>query len=115
MFIVGLIGGILGAVVSAFALFIALIGVSMGLGDGAGPDSSVVLTGSFVACLVSVLAIVGAVISKSKPKMAGAFHLTAAVAGFLGISFLYFVPSILLITSGIMGLSKRKTASSIEA
>ncbi|ASS66536.1 hypothetical protein [Paenibacillus sp. RUD330] len=113
MYVVGLIGGIIGAVFSAFALMIAMIGVSMGLGSDAGSaSSSVVVTGSIVACLVSVLAIFGAVISKRRPRTAGIFHFVAAVVGVIGISMFYFIPAILLIVSGFMGVLKKDSVTS---
>ncbi|WP_327194766.1 DUF4064 domain-containing protein [Paenibacillus larvae] len=61
----------------------------------------------FVAILFSILGIIGAAMSKAKPKLAGIFMVVAGIGGFISVSMLYILSAVLLIIGGCMGLFKK--------
>lgn len=101
-FVLGLIGGIIGIFCSFIALAVGGLGGSFGL-EGA---STVVGLG-WVAILFSILAIVGSVVVKSKPKLGGWFMIISAIGGLIGISAFFILPFVLIIIAGLMGVIKK--------
>ena len=85
-FVLGLLGGILGFFASVFAL--AVGGISGAF--GASGASTISFLGWF-ALLFSILAIVGSVVVRHKPKLGGAFLLVSAIGGLISISFFYLL------------------------
>jgi hypothetical protein len=99
MFAMGLIGGICGIFGGIFAVMFGGIAGAFG-SEGASQISSL----GFVAILASVVGIVGASISKTKPKVAGWMMIGSGVVGVISISAFYMVSVILFVVAGIIGL-----------
>ncbi|MEV2696227.1 DUF4064 domain-containing protein [Paenibacillus larvae] len=102
MFAMGLTGGIFGIISGIIAFFIGGVGSALG---ASGAQS--VGTLGFVAILFSILGIIGAAMSKAKPKLAGIFMVVAGIGGFISVSMLYILSAVLLIIGGCMGLFKK--------
>ncbi|GAW28947.1 DUF4064 domain-containing protein [Carboxydocella sp. ULO1] len=100
--ILGLLGGILGLIASFIALFIGGVGSAFNA-QGAGTVVSL----GWSAALLSILAIVGSVMVKSKPKTAGIMFLIASIGGVISISAFYIIPGILIFIAGIMALVRK--------
>lgn len=100
----GLIAGIFGIIASIVALMIGGIDAAF---SESGTSS---VTGLAISALLfSILGIVGAAFTKSKPKLAGWLMLVSGVAGFISISMFYILSGVLFIVAGFMGiLSKKK-------
>lgn len=103
MFAMGLIAGI-------FGIFAALLAMMFGgIGEAFGAEGAGQITGLAIAALLfSILGIIGASISKSKPKLAGMLMLISGIAGFICISLFYIISGILFIVAGFMGIFTRK-------
>ncbi len=99
-FVLGLIGGIFGIFASIIAIFIGAFG------EAFFNDSSVTNAGWF-AILVSIAAIVGSVLVKSKAKVGGWIMVISGVVGFFTIGILYILSAILLLIGGLMGVFKK--------
>lgn len=103
MFAMGIIGGIFGILASILALFIG------GVGEAFGAEDASSVTGlGWGALLLSILGIIGASISKSKPKLAGALMLVSGIGGFICISLFYLISGILFIVAGFIGVFSKK-------
>jgi len=103
MFAMGLVGGIFGIIASLIAMFIG--GVDAAL-SSTGTSS---VTGLAISALLfSILGIVGAALSKSKPKVAGWLMLVSGIAGFISISMFYILSGVLFIVAGFMGIFSKK-------
>lgn len=99
MFAMGLIAGIFGILAAILAMMIG------GVAGAFNADGSEGIVGLGVAALLlSILGIIGASISKSKPKLAGTFMLIAGVGGFISISLFYLISGILFIVAGFIGI-----------
>jgi len=83
---------IFGIIDGIIAFFIGGAGSAL----GASSAQSVGTLG-FVAILFSILGIVGAAMSKAKPKLAGIFMVIAGIGGFISVSMLYILSAVLLI------------------
>ncbi|TCZ75332.1 hypothetical protein E0485_18275 [Paenibacillus albiflavus] len=103
MFATGLISGILGIASAIIALFFSGFAATLGV-EGAG---DVVWLG-WLAFGVSILGIIGAAIARSKPKLAGFFMVVAGVVGFVAISWLYVISTVLFVIAGLVGLFSKK-------
>ena len=101
-FVLGLLGGIFGIFAAGIALFVG--GLDSVLNETG--ESAIINLGWF-AVLFSILAIIGSVVVKSKPKLGGSFMLIAAIGGFICTSAFYILPGILLLIAGLMGLLKK--------
>lgn len=101
-FVLGLLGGI-------FGIFSAFIGMAVGgIGEAFGASGASTISGlGWVALLFSILAIVGSVVVKHKPKLGGAFMLIAGIGGLISISMFFILPFVLLFIAGLMGLIKK--------
>ena len=102
-FVLGLLGGIFGFFASVFALAVGGIGGAF----GASGASAISFLGWF-ALLFSILAIVGCVVVRHKPKLGGTFLLVSAIGGLISISFFYLLSFVLLLIAGLMGLIRKE-------
>jgi hypothetical protein len=102
-FVLGLLGGIFGFIGAFFAMAVAGIGGAFGA-EGASTISSL----GWLALLFSVLAIVGSVVVKHKPRLGGVLMLVSAIGGLISISFGFFLSFVLLLIAGLMGIFKKK-------
>lgn len=110
MFVMGLIAGIFGIIASLIAMFVG------GLGSALSVSGSSSVTGlGIAALLLSILGIVGAALSKSKPKLAGWFMLVSGVGGFISISMFYILSGVLFVVAGFMGVLSKKKSPDIAA
>lgn len=101
MFAMGLIAGIFGIIASIIALFVGEIDAAFGGKSG--------ITGLGISALIfSVLGIVGAAMSKAKPKIAGILMIISGVAGFISIFMFYILSGILFVIAGFMGIISKK-------
>ncbi|TCP19946.1 uncharacterized protein DUF4064 [Scopulibacillus darangshiensis] len=96
-FVLGLLGGIFGFIAAVFALF-------MGSIDEAINGSSSLGSLGVSAILASIVAIVGSVVVKFKPKVGGIIMLVAGIWGIISVSFFYILSTVLLVIAGLMGL-----------
>lgn len=102
-FVLGLIGSVFGFLGAIVAL---IFGEFEAAFSNTGSSS---ITGlGWSAFIFSILAILGTVFVKSKPKLGGSFMVIAAVGGFVSIFMFYMLSSILLIIGGLMGLFKKE-------
>src|SRR5699024_972485 len=102
-FVLGLIGSVFGFLGAIVAL---IFGEFEAAFSNTGSSS---ITGlGWSAFIFSILAILGTVVVKSKPKLGGSFMVIAAVGGFVSIFMFYMLSSILLIIGGLMGLFKKE-------
>jgi hypothetical protein len=102
-FVLGLLGGIFGFFGSLIAFMVG------GLGNAFGAEgASTISTLGWFALLFSVLAIVGSVVVKHKPRLGGIFMLISAIGGLISISFFYVLSFVLLLIAGLMGIFKKK-------
>lgn len=109
-FVLGLIGGIFGFLAAILALFIG--GVDAAFSDSGSSE----ITGlAWAAFLFSALAIVGAVVIRSKAKVGGILLLISAVGGLISISMFYLISTILIGIAGFMGLLKKDTGEQTAA
>ncbi|SMF89037.1 Protein of unknown function [Paenibacillus uliginis N3/975] len=106
MFAMGLIAGIFGIIAAIFAIFVGGVDAAFS-SDG---TSSIFGLG-VSAMLFSILGIVGAAMSKPKPKVAGVLMVISGIAGFISISFFYILSGILFIIGGFMGILGKKELS----
>ncbi|WP_163528758.1 DUF4064 domain-containing protein [Halobacillus ihumii] len=104
-FILGLIGGILGFFSAFFAIFIGEIDAAVSE-TGASAISGL----GWAAFLFSTLAIVGAILVKSKTKIGAIMMIAAALGGLISISMFYLIPAALLLIAGIMGVVRKDRA-----
>ncbi|MEF2293100.1 MULTISPECIES: DUF4064 domain-containing protein [Virgibacillus] len=109
-FVLGLIGGIFGFLGAILALFIG--GVDAAFNETGSSD----LTGlGWAAFLFSALAIVGAVVVKSKAKVGGVLLLISAIGGLISISLFYAISTILIGIAGLMALIKKDKEDKMAA
>lgn|SRR5699024_812913 len=99
-FVLGLIGSIFGLIGAVIAIFIGGI-------DSAINDSSEVTTLGWSAIILSILALIGSITVKKKPKAGGIMMLVSAVGGFISIFMFYLIPAILLLIAGLMGIFRK--------
>lgn len=97
----GLVGSILGILTIMLAVASGATGFTFNL--HATFFGSVL---NFVSPVFAVLAIVGVVLARHKPKLGGWLIIISAVVGFMAIPFLYLPSGIPLLTSGFMGLQR---------
>lgn len=101
-FVLGLIGGIFGIISSLMAMFIGGAATAFGSSHGS------TITGSaLIALIVSILGIVGSVLSSKQTMLAGIFLIAAAIIGFICIFMFYILPGILLLIGGIMCFARK--------
>jgi hypothetical protein len=97
--ILGSLGGFAGAF---FALFMGEVdkAFSNGQSEISGLGSS--------AFLFSVLAFIGAILVKFKPKLGGWLMIISAVAIVISISFFGIIPGLFLFAAGLMGVIRKQ-------
>lgn len=108
MFAMGLIAGICGIIAALISMFIG------GVAEAFGGNGSQIGGLGIGALLFSILGIIGAVMIKSKPKLAGAFMLVAGIGGLICISFFYILSAILFVIPGFVGLFAKKQSKTLE-
>lgn len=59
------------------------------------------------ALVFSIVAIVGSIVVKFKPKFGGLLLLIAAIGGLISISMFFLLPFVLLLIAGLMGLIRK--------
>lgn len=99
--VLGLLGGIFGFFGALFAIGIGGLGGAFGM-----EEASKVVGLGFAAIVFSIIGIVGAVLVKSKTKIAGWLMVISAFGGLISISWAFLLPFILLLIGGIMALRK---------
>lgn len=107
-FILGLLGGIFGFGGAVFALMFGAV-------DEAVSGNSEVSGLGWAAMLFSALAIIGAVMVRSKPKVGGALMLVSGIGGFISIFVFYTLSALLLVIAGLMGLFKKDKRQRVAA
>jgi Protein of unknown function (DUF4064) len=107
-FVLGLIGGIFGFGSALFAIFFGAV-------DEAVSGSSQVSGLGWAALLFSVLAIVGSVVVKFKPKAGGWMMLISAIGGIISVSLFYALPGALLLIAGLMGVIRKDKKDTVIA
>lgn len=100
-FILGLLGGIFGFVASLLILGIGSLGTAFGA-EGA---STAVWMG-IVALILSILGIIGAAKINQNPRGAGQIMILDGVIGLLFLSFLFWLPALLILLGGIVAYRK---------
>ncbi|MGC4379335.1 DUF4064 domain-containing protein [Fictibacillus sp. Mic-4] len=108
-FVFGLLGGVFGIAASVFALILGEIDASI---NGTG-TSSIFEIGA-VALVLSLIAIAGAIIVKSRPTIGGILMLVSAVGGLMSIVLFYLLPALLLGIGGLMALIGKKNPYPFE-
>ncbi|AWB46845.1 hypothetical protein DCC85_06670 [Paenibacillus sp. CAA11] len=99
----GLVAGIFGIISSIIALMIGGVDAAF---SSSGTSS---VTGlGYAALLFSILGIVGAAMTKSKPKLAGWLMLVSGVGGFISVSMFYIISAVLFVVGGFMGILAKK-------
>jgi len=98
-FVLGLIGGIFGL------LFIPLM-VFLGGFQEAFTGETTLYAQSFVAALMSVLGLVGAVFVRSRPKASGILLLVSGIVGII-VALGFYVGALLLLIAGILALVRK--------
>ena len=102
-FTLGLIGGIIGLIASVLAMMVG------GVDAAFSSSGTSVITGlAWAAFFFSILAIIGAIVVRTKDKLGGILLLVSAVGGFVCISMFYLISAILIGIAGIMGLIAKK-------
>src|SRR5690554_4706982 len=107
-FILGLLGGIFGFGGAVFALMFGAV-------DEAVSGNSEVSGLGWAAMLFYALAIIGAVMVRSKPKVGGALMLVSGIGGFISIFVFYTLSALLLVIAGLMGLFKKDKRQRVAA
>ncbi|QHT48492.1 DUF4064 domain-containing protein [Bacillus sp. SB49] len=98
--VLGIIGGLIGFGGAFFALFMGALDESFnGTSELNGLGSS--------AFLFSILAIIGAIVVKFKPKLGGWLMLISGVAILISISLFGVVPALFLVAAGLMGILRK--------
>ncbi|MBP2241751.1 magnesium-transporting ATPase (P-type) [Cytobacillus eiseniae] len=102
-FVLGLVGGILGILLSLVGFFFSFIGF---LAEDPGP-ASVILIITFVFFVIQLAALImSCLVNRMDHKLYGGLMITWGVLSFPVAIFLMFVPSILYIIAGALGLRK---------
>ena len=105
--VLGILGGLFGIGGAFFALFMGAVDESFnGSSELSGLGSS--------AFFFSVLAIIGGIMVKFKPKLAGWLMLISGVSILISIGLFGVVPALFLIAAGLMGII-RKSKKQTEA
>ncbi len=104
MLIVGLAAGILGLVAASFSYTV----------HSTVPEHFVVYSASLfiesasLTLMFSIIGIIGALLLNRQPKIAGLFMITAAIGGFIFLTYSYFPSTILFLIAGIKGLFTKR-------
>ncbi|HLS09872.1 DUF4064 domain-containing protein [Lentibacillus sp.] len=101
-FVLGLIGGIIGFFAAILALFVG--GVDAAFSES---GSSSITGLGWSAFVFSALAIVGAVVVKSKANLGGILLIVSAIGGLISISMFYLISFILIGIAGLMGVFRK--------
>jgi len=108
-FVLGLLGGIFGFGGALFAIMFGAV-------DEAVSGGSSEITGlGWAALLFSLLAIVGGVVVKFKPKVGGILMLVSGIGGLISISLFYVLSTLLLVIGGLMGIFRKDKAKQAAA
>ncbi|WP_057776319.1 DUF4064 domain-containing protein [Cytobacillus dafuensis] len=100
-FVLGLVGGIIGILVALSALFVAFIGF---LADDAGAATVIVII-AFIFLIIQVAALImSCLVNRMDHKLFGGLMITCGILSFPVSIFLMFIPSVLYIISGALGL-----------
>ena len=115
--VLGLIGGIGGALLSGLILLVIWVRRVLGRARGSGIIAADISVWSLFVLIFAIVGIIGAGLVKSKPKMSGILMLisggggvlaiviaTIAAARVSGIDLIEGIFSLLLLTSGILGI-----------
>lgn len=99
--VLGILGGLFGFGGAFFALFMGAVDESFnGTSELSGLGTS--------AFVFSILAIIGGILVKFKPKAAGWLMLISGVAILISISLFGVVPALFLVAAGLMGLLRKE-------
>jgi hypothetical protein len=99
--ILGLIGGIIGLFMAGVAL---VFGGIAAIVDPNTATYQYVVFGGWTALAASAVGIVGASLSKPRPRLGALLMFLAALAGTIGVSLAYVIAGPLLLTGAILGL-----------
>ncbi|GIP19944.1 DUF4064 domain-containing protein [Paenibacillus sp. J22TS3] len=107
MFAMGLIAGIFGIIASVLAMMVG------GMDAAFSSTGTSQITGLGISALLfSILGIVGAAMTKTKPKVAGWLMLISGIAGFISIFMFYILSAVLFVVGGFMGILSKKVPQS---
>ncbi|WP_079478853.1 DUF4064 domain-containing protein [Halobacillus salinus] len=99
--VLGILGGLFGFGGAFFALFMGAVDESFnGTSELSGLGTS--------AFVFSILAIIGGILVKFKPKAGGWLMLVSGVAILISISLFGVIPSLFLIAAGLMGIIRKE-------
>ncbi|TGB03494.1 DUF4064 domain-containing protein [Halobacillus salinus] len=99
--VLGILGGLFGFGGAFFALFMGAVDESFnGTSEISGLGTS--------AFVFSILAIIGGILVKFKPKAGGWLMLVSGVAILISISLFGVVPALFLIAAGLMGIIRKE-------
>ena len=101
-YFLGIIGSTAGFIGTLKFLFVDTIKVDAELGG-----SGEVVTLGIGALLISIVAIVGATLAKSKPGLAAALMAASAIAGFILVFTAYIPASVLLLAAALLAFLDR--------
>jgi hypothetical protein len=97
--LLGIIGGLVGLLFALTDLLVGGLGRLLHL-----PLSRLIAGLGWGALIASVVGLVGAALAISRPKVAGALMIIAAVGGFFSLYVFYVVAGLLLLVGGFLAL-----------
>lgn len=100
--ILGIIGGIIGLLTAIAVLLFGGLGGLFEL-----PGAGVVSGLGWLALIASIVGLVGGVIAITRPTLAGALMLGAAVVGLIAVGLFFIVAAIILAVGGALALLGR--------
>jgi hypothetical protein len=95
----GVIGGTIALAASSVGLALGNVGASVGA-----EPAAVVTGGGWAALAVSVLGLVGAALTMTKPRLGGPVMIVVAIGGFAANFVTYVVSGPLLLIAGLLAL-----------
>ena len=101
--VLGILGGLFGFGGAFFALFIGAVDESFNSGAS---EFSALGTSAFI---FSIIAVIGGILVKFKPKLAGWLMLASAVGLVISISLFGIIPALFLIAAGLMGVIRKES------
>ncbi|MGF7086643.1 hypothetical protein JOD24_000472 [Kroppenstedtia sanguinis] len=107
-FVLGLSGGILGLGAAFLALW-------FGEYEVISKAASEITGLGYAAFILSVLAVLGSILVRTKAKTGGWLMILSAIGGMVSVSLFYVLPGLLLLVAGGMGAFRREKEDTVVA